>query len=297
MTATSAVPVPVLPTTRSVRAISRLDLWLLGALYAFTALALAGFAVYGQDPARLAGLPAWAVGIYGLSFRVFAQGQVVLSAAALIGMLATRVGTRWLAAFSLLYGLSLASELAGTTWGVPFGAYRYTNGLGPAWLGRVPVLIPLSWFCMAIPSWALAGAVVGRRGSGARIVAGSLILLAWDLSLDPAMSWVTRYWVWSEAGPYYGMPLGNLLGWYVTGLALMSALAVIRADRWLQAVPLTSLAALYVANLLLPIGMNAVAGLSGAVAAGLAPIAVIAGLVVRGAQSRRRGRQVAGEAA
>jgi hypothetical protein len=63
-------------------------------------------------------------------------------------------------------------------------------------------------------------------------IGGSLILLAWDLALDPAMSYATRYWVWGETGPYYGMPWLNLFGWYVTGLALMGVLDVVPRGRW-----------------------------------------------------------------
>ena len=52
------------------------------------------------------------------------------------------------------------------------------------------------------------------------ILLGTALLVAWDLLLDPAMSRVTSYWVWGEAGSYYGMPWSNLLGWGVTGLVL-----------------------------------------------------------------------------
>jgi uncharacterized membrane protein len=34
------------------------------------------------------------------------------------------------------------------------------------------------------------------------------------------MSKVTSYWIWGEAGSYYGMPWSNLFGWAVTGLVL-----------------------------------------------------------------------------
>lgn len=102
---------------------------------------------------------------------------------------------------------------------------------------------------------------------GRRILFGSLILLSWDLALDPAMSLVTKYWIWGTEGPYYGMPLLNLGGWYFTGLVLMAALAMLRADRWVVALPLGWLVAFYAANLVLPVGMSIAAGLWGAVAA------------------------------
>src|SRR5690606_11509324 len=122
-------------------------------------------------------------------------------------------------------------ELLGTTSGVPFGEYRYTTALGPQWFGHVPVVIPLSWFYMAVPSYALARLAMPDRAAGRALLA-SLILLAWDLALDPAMSGATAYWVWERPGSHYGMPWTNLVGWYVTGLALMFALVWLDADRW-----------------------------------------------------------------
>jgi uncharacterized membrane protein len=111
---------------------------------------------------------------------------------------------------------------------------------------------------------------------------GSFILLSWDLALDPAMSFVTKYWIWGTAGPYYGMPIMNLLGWFVTGAALMVACAAVRVDRWIGAVPMWWLLGFYAVNLLLPVGMNVAGGLWGAVVATGLAIAVSAWLARTG---------------
>jgi uncharacterized membrane protein len=58
----------------------------------------------------------------------------------------------------------------------------------------------------------------GERGGGRACALASFVLLSWDLSLDPAMSYATRYWIWGSTGAYYGMPWLNLFGWYVTGI-------------------------------------------------------------------------------
>lgn len=233
-------------------------------LYAFSGAALAGYATFGLHPSWLAAIGDWAR-LYGFAFEFFARAQVWLAGAVLALVLYRRVRFAWLSAFAVLYGISLGSELAGTTWGIPFGAYGYTYLLGVQWLERVPVIIPLSWFTMAVPSYALARHRFGGARWPAAVLLGSFVLLVWDLSLDPAMSHATRYWWWGESGAYYGMPLLNLFGWYVTGLALMFALHALRADRWLARVPVRLLAAYYGANLLLPLGMCMAAGLWGAV--------------------------------
>jgi uncharacterized membrane protein len=261
----------------------------LAALYAFTVAAVAGYGAFGVDPSRLLHLPPWAASFYGKSFGFFAQGHVWLAMAVLTVVLVQHAGARWLVAFGAMYALSLGSELAGTTWGIPFGEYGYTALLGPAWLERVPVVIPLSWFFMALPSYALAGRLAD--GVWGRILAGSLVLLAWDLALDPAMSFATRYWTWGESGPYYGMPWLNLFGWYVTGVALMAVLAWRRAGEWTARIGDGWWAGFYGANLLLPVGMCVAAGLWGAVAA----TAVV--LVALLAFDRRRGARRRGEVA
>jgi uncharacterized membrane protein len=246
----------------------------LGALYGFTAVAVAGYAIFGRDPSRLLGLPTWAASFYAHSFGFFALGHVWLAMAVLAAMLTARAGLRWLPALAVLYVISLTSELAGTTWGLPFGEYRYSALLAPMWFDRVPVVIPLSWFFMAVPSYALAGVAAGSAAS--RIMVGSIILLAWDLALDPAMSYATRYWIWGDAGPYYGMPWLNLFGWYATGVVLMGGLVLVRAERWTARVGQRWWAAFYLANLALPLGMCAAAGLWWAVLATTAVLSLLA---------------------
>jgi uncharacterized membrane protein len=247
--------------------------WGLLLLWAFTVVAVAGYAVFGSNPALLLKLPSWAAHFYAVSFGFFAQGHVWLAMLVLGVLLTLRAGAAWLAAFGLMYGLSLSSELAGTTWGVPFGEYAYSALLGPMWLDRVPIVIPMSWFFMAVPSYALAGRL--STTALGRIGVGSLVLLGWDLALDPAMSYATKYWIWGEAGPYYGMPWLNLFGWYVTGIALMGVLAWLKAEVWTRRISDGWWAAFYGANLALPLGMCAAAGLWGAVFATVTLLALL----------------------
>lgn len=239
-------------------------------LYAFTLISIAGFATFGLHPELLAQHSPSSLEFYAISFRFFAIGQVFLAGLVMFGFLFRYAGLKWVPAFILLYALSLGSELLGTSFGVPFGAYSYSDVLKPMWLDKVPVGIPLSWFYMAIPAYALAlHALPAKARATSHIAFASLILLAWDLALDPAMSGATRYWEWDESGPYYGMPLLNLFGWYVTGIALMSALSLLRTERWLRPLSIRWLGWFYAANVLLPLGMTTAAGMWGAVVATL----------------------------
>ena len=123
--------------------------------------------------------------------------------------------------------LSLSSELIGTGTGWPFGNYEYTAFLGYKILDRVPFSIPLSWFSMGLVSY-LLGSLLAARLGGRRtlwsLALGVWLLTAWDLVLDPAMadpSLRVQFWTWHETGPYFGMPIQNLVGWSLTGLLYM----------------------------------------------------------------------------
>lgn len=257
--------------------------WLLGGLSLLTALAAGGYAVFALHPERLAGAPGSAL-VYGYALRFFPPAHIVAGVVALATILTWRVGRAWLPTACALYVISLASELLGTTVGLPFGPYRYGDGLGVKWLAHVPVLVPASWFMMALPSFALATRWV-TTGRVWRIVVAAGLLVSWDLALDPAMSRLMPYWIWGSAGPYYGMPLLNLVGWYVTGLALMSGLTMLRVDRWLFLVPTAPLLGIYAANLALPVIMAAAAGLWPASVLAVVPLALSASV----ASARSRG--------
>ena len=112
-------------------------------------------------------------------------------------------------------------ERTGTRTGLPFGQYGYTDVLKPQ-IARVPVIVPLAWFGMGLPSREAASAALGPRSTAiTRIALGSAAMTAWDLFLDPQMTG-EGYWTWVKKGVYRGIPLSNYLGWFVTGLGIMA---------------------------------------------------------------------------
>ena len=259
----------------------------LGLVYLVSVASLAGFATFSLHPELLVRAQVSAA-TYGRMMVLAPRAQIALAFAALALFLARRVGTRWLATFAVVYVLSLGAELAGTTVGLPFGPYSYTDGLGWKWLGHVPALIPLSWYMMALPSYAIAAwRYPSQAAVVQRVALGSFVLLSWDLALDPAMSLATKYWIWATDGPYYGMPLLNLIGWFLTGAALMVVFAALRADSWIEKLSGPWLVGFYGANLVLPVGMCIAAGMWGAVAATAAALGV-AWLIARAGTSAKK---------
>ena len=101
--------------------------------------------------------------------------------------------------------------------------YHYTHKLGPLFLGLVPYLIPVAWFMMSYPSFVIADRLVPSGWTGARrlltlAALGGLAMTAWDLVMDPIMV-AGGHWVWDTQGAYFGIPLQNYWGWWLTTFA------------------------------------------------------------------------------
>lgn len=251
----------------------------LGAFLAFTVVAILGFWNFGLNPGRLPATD-WAIRIYQVSFPWFARAHILISAAVLFFVFTRNAGFRWIPALVAVYALSFASEHIGTGYGIPFSGYEYTGLLGARLLDRVPLVIPLSWFLMSAPAWILARRTFPGPGRALpRILQATFLLVLWDLALDPAMSFLTPYWVWENAGPFYGMPWVNLLGWAATGLILMVTLELLdRRLDWAGTVSWRWSGAYYLVVLLMPLGMVTVAGLWGATAATIGALALAFGV-------------------
>jgi uncharacterized membrane protein len=266
--------------------VERIALWMLGV---FTALAVIGYWNFALHPERLPDTPI-AGRFYVISFQFFAQVHILIAASVLATVLLRRTGMRWVQAFAVVYVLSFSAEHLGTGYGIPFGGYGYTGLLGVKVGGRVPALIPVSWFLMAVPSWVFSRwALPHPEPRAKRWLLGASWMVAWDLALDPAMSFLTPYWLWEHTGSYYGMPLFNLLGWGLTSCVLMAALDLTGPGARLDRLPLGWAARYYAIVLLLPLGMVAAAGLWPAVLVTLAGIGTVAGWTL---MARRQSRPI-----
>ncbi|MBA2286240.1 MAG: carotenoid biosynthesis protein [Ktedonobacteraceae bacterium] len=198
--------------------------------------------------------------------------------------------------------ISLGMELLGTSTGFPFGAYSYTSFLGFKVAGLVPYSIPLSWFYMGFTSYILASAITsrlkGRQHTLWSLLLGAYFLTAWDLALDPAMAsehLPVHFWIWQEVGPYYGMPIRNLVGWTINGLIYMTVSRLFwRADLDTRRLAMWIPFGVYAANIAFAIGLNLNVGLwvpsLMAVIFGLLPasLALVAGRRSAGQRARVR---------
>ncbi len=122
-------------------------------------------------------------------------------------------------------------EYLGLNYGVTFGGhYRYAP-LGPHVFG-VPVIILAYWAAFAYNSYVITNSFLQwqkkhkpHRATGdwwrllGLVVFDAYLLMAIDLILDP-LQVHQGSWSWLEGGPYFGVPIGNFIGWFMVGLLI-----------------------------------------------------------------------------
>lgn len=208
------------------------------------AFGLAGLLWVMPHPEILSVIPAgqtlfrWSMAGGGVVYILLGTAAVCFYAYRTLG-----VG-RWLTFMAAAIGISLSSELLGTSTGFPFGHYSYLSGLGYKIAGLVPFTIPLSWFYLGLSSYLLArtglSALAARRGQSlgwwghlSAIGIGALLLTSWDFVLDPAMSQTALpFWYWHQPGAFFGMPYQNFAGWLGTGVVYMSVAVLVWSIVW-----------------------------------------------------------------
>jgi uncharacterized membrane protein len=132
---------------------------------------------------------------------------------------------------ALCLGVAGFTESLSLRTGWPFGSYYFTDVMGPK-ISGLPILLVLAYLGMAYCSWLLSLLIVGYRKPimGLRTVIvpllASFVMLAWDLSTEADWSTVDQAWIWRNGGPYFGVPLTNFIGWYLTAFLFFQAFAL-----------------------------------------------------------------------
>jgi len=116
-------------------------------------------------------------------------------------------------------------EAAGVNTGRIFGTYSYGRALGPA-LWNTPLIIGLNWFVLIYCTNAIARQLWGLRQHGSNsmkpgwagaafiVITGSLLMVLYDLLLEPA---AMRLDMWSWDGG--SIPFKNFIAWF--GISLV----------------------------------------------------------------------------
>jgi putative membrane protein len=145
--------------------------------------------------------------------------------------------------FGITFLVSWSAESASIAMGFPFGNYHYTDqyaDLLGAKIGAVPLTVMPAYFVAGYLAWTMGTVFLGNLGTGIEkrnlllvpLIAGFLMVM-WDYCLDPIRSTIDGAWVWEDGGAYFGVPVSNYAGWYITVFAiyLLFALYLYRFDR------------------------------------------------------------------
>lgn len=243
--------------------LSRITGWLLWLVVALAITAMVDALVWKDVPAWLT--PVNTLLTFGVSFLHAGQ----------------RIG--WRRAVILVvtvFVVGITFESLGVATGLVYGPYHYTDQLGPKLLGLVPLLIPVAWFTMIYASLVIADLLIPesllRPAPRRWVVAilGGIVMTAWDLAMDPLMA-AGGYWVWEAQGAYFGIPLQNFWGWWLTTFtALFLYQSAVSELRFRTADPQDNVPLIWMIYIYIVIGgssvvMDFVFGLGGAGLVGL----------------------------
>jgi hypothetical protein len=142
---------------------------------------------------------------------------------------AVTIGRRNTIAFIVItVVISFAAESVGVATGIVFGDYHYTDDLGFKILG-VPPLVQIAYVAMAYASLMTARLILRTDAPRDTIqllavtFIAALVMVGWDVAMDPLQSTLSGDWVWEQGGRYFGVPLHNYLGWFLTVFAFLLA--------------------------------------------------------------------------
>lgn len=153
---------------------------------------------------------------------IISAGTAVTSAVVLIlfalpsyiGALRQRGLGRGLLVILFLGLFCLIFESTAIKTGFPYGGFTYGDMLGYKILGLTPWTVFFAYPPIIMGAFWLASKITTSAG---RIFFTALFALATDVVLDPALTRMS-VWVWDNPGSFYGVPLLNFAGWFVSGI-------------------------------------------------------------------------------
>ncbi|MES2307311.1 MAG: carotenoid biosynthesis protein [Verrucomicrobiota bacterium] len=132
---------------------------------------------------------------------------------------------RWSLMVMIISGMV---EVMGTRTGYPFGAYHYTEEMGPRIGGLLPISIPFAW--LVVVSCGLIGLkCCFPMGNQIRSAVGvGIIATIFDYLMEPFASRAMAYWIWET--PTALPPWQNYLAWFGLSFFLVWRYATMRVD-------------------------------------------------------------------
>ncbi len=170
--------------------------------------------------------------------RRFIEVQIALCVLLIYLHGAVVLGSKNILIFMALSGtVGILVELIGTRTEWVFGRYHYSEDFGPKLFRRVPVFVPLMWCVLTYMGFWVTKLLLVPQASqsivrrGTFIISAAFIVTLWDIVADPMVVHDSgrNWWSWEKKGKFYGVPLTNFAGWFVTA-ALIYILFFILTD-------------------------------------------------------------------
>jgi uncharacterized membrane protein len=130
--------------------------------------------------------------------------------------------------------VTFALENLSIATGLPFGHYHFEVAAGLPHVGAVPIVVGLLYFAMGYFSWMIASLLLDdadlHMDRVLNVVAlpliAAFVMVQWDVVMDPPNATLYRAWIWHDGGGYFGVPLSNYVGWYLTVWLFYQAFAL-----------------------------------------------------------------------
>ena len=120
----------------------------------------------------------------------------------------------------LIAAIGIFIEVFGVSTGKIFGAYSYSEILGPKIL-NVPLIIAINWLILVYGAYYIVSYFF--KYPLLRLAMGGLLLVVFDLIMEP-VAIELNMWTWDAGTP----PLQNYIVWFVAGVAMMSLFPLFR---------------------------------------------------------------------
>lgn len=159
-----------------------------------------------------------------LWFRVLFLGLPILLLITHSIVTLTSLRALFLITLSLLAGLG--AEAWGLSYGTLFGGH-YVYHFGQFTIAGVPLEVFSYWAVFIYSGYSIASSffywvhkekpsIIRRNGwfLPIAIMCDGLVVTAIDLFMDP-LQVKLGHWTWIEGGPYFGVPPGNFVGWFL----------------------------------------------------------------------------------
>ena len=123
-----------------------------------------------------------------------------------------------------------AAHALGVITGIPFGPFTFGFQIGAQLFGTLPWTIPLLWVAVILNSRGVARLILRpwrkTRTYGFRLIGLTVLLvILFNLALDPFATRVKHYWIWMPTKfplTWQGAPLTNFTGWGIVSLLILA---------------------------------------------------------------------------